>query len=99
MKILIEKDKKRRVLYKKYEIKKLILKYIIFNQNLSLYYRQYAQYVLNSFPLDSIKPRIHNRCVLTGRAKGIYRKFRLSRIMFKFYGLNGLIPGLKKSSW
>lgn len=99
MKILIEKDKKKRFLTKKYEFKRLLLKYIIFNQTLDSYYRVQAQYLLNKLPKNSSRVRIKNRCILTGRAKSVYKKFRLSRIMLKNFGLIGLIPGLKKASW
>jgi small subunit ribosomal protein S14 len=99
MKTLIEKDKKRRYLTKKYEFKRLLLKYIIFNQSLDSFYRQHAQYLLNKLPKDSSRVRVKNRCIITGRAKSVYRQFRVSRIVLKNFGLNGVIPGLRKASW
>lgn len=99
MKTLIEKDKKRRYLTKKFEFKRLLLKYIIFNQSLDSYYRQQAQFLLNNLPKNSSRVRIKNRCIITGRAKSVYRQFRVSRIVLKHFGLNGIIPGLRKASW
>jgi small subunit ribosomal protein S14 len=59
--------------------------------------RNYA--ALAKLPRDSSPTRSHNRCQLTGRSKGVYRKFKISRIMLRELALAGKIPGMKKSSW
>ena len=99
MKTLLEKDKKRRYLTAKFEFKRLLLKYIVCNEFIDFYYRQHAQYLLNKLPKNSSKVRIKNRCIISGRGKSVYRQFRVSRIVLKKFGLNGIIPGLRKASW
>lgn len=54
---------------------------------------------LSSLPRNSNPVRLHNRCVVTGRARGFYRKFGLSRLTFRKLALEGKIPGVRKSSW
>jgi len=54
---------------------------------------------LAKLPRDSSPTRSHNRCELTGRSKGVYRKFKISRIMLRELALAGKIPGMKKASW
>jgi len=54
---------------------------------------------LQKLPKDSSPVRLHNRCQMTGRARGYYRKFGLSRLQFREMALRGEIPGIKKSSW
>ena len=61
--------------------------------------REAAVAQLQSLPRDSSKSRLRNRCAITGRPRGFYRKFRLSRVMLRELGNKGLIPGLTKSSW
>ena len=58
-----------------------------------------ARMKLAKLPRNSAKTRIRNRCEITGRPRGYYRKFRMSRIAVRELGSNGLIPGLVKSSW
>ena len=58
-----------------------------------------ARMKLQSLPRNGAKERIRNRCQLTGRSRGVYRKFMLSRITFREMAHKGLIPGLTKSSW
>ena len=99
MRKLVEKDKKKRNLVNKYELQRLVLKYITLNMSLNTFYRQQAQYLLNALPRNSSKSRVMNRCTVSGRAKSVYRDFGLSRMKLKNYGLKGLIPGLKKASW
>jgi ribosomal protein S14 len=99
MKNLIEKDKKRRYLYANYEKKYLILKYLTQNINLPLQVRQKAQEKLSNLPLHGSKVRLRNRCVLTGRGRSVYKKFRLSRLMFRQLALQGELTGVKKISW
>ena len=99
MKSLIEKDKKRRKLFKKYEKKRRELKAIIYNKDTSSELRSETQYKLSKLPKDSSKIRIKNRCVLTGRSKGVFRYFKLSRMQLRQLALEGNIPGYTKASW
>jgi len=99
MKNLIERDKKRRYLFNKFEKKRLELSSIIHNKALPQNIRWKATQKLASLPKDSSKTRLRNRCVLTGRGRATYRQFRLSRIMLRDLGGKGFIPGLRKSSW
>jgi ribosomal protein S14 len=86
---ILERDKKRRLLFKKYEIRKLILKSLLYCNKLKEYEKNLIQYLLVKLPKDSSITRSRNRCIITGRGRGVFTKFRLSRIMFKKYGLNG----------
>lgn len=61
--------------------------------------RQEARVALNKMPRDSSPVRLRRRCALTGRARGNYRKFKISRLCFREMASNGLIPGITKSSW
>jgi small subunit ribosomal protein S14 len=54
---------------------------------------------LSKLPRNSNPVRLHNRCVVTGRARGYYRKFGLSRLTFRKLALEGKIPGIRKASW
>ena len=75
------------------------LKMIIKNKNLPLYEIFAAQLTLAKIPRNSAKTRIRNRCEITGRPNGVYRKLRISRIALRDLGLKGKIPGMTKSSW
>ena len=99
MKSLLLKDYKRRYLYSKYEKKKIILKYIQNNLNLSKDIRIKAYNKINTLPVNSSITRVKNRCVLTNRSRSIYRKFKLSRLMFRKLASEGLIPGVSKATW
>jgi len=95
----IQRDQKRRILYAKYEIKRLLLKSMIRDFHLSKNIRFQSIQELNKFPRNSSASRIRNRCVQTGRAKSNYRIFKMSRITFRELALKGLLPGVTKSSW
>lgn len=95
----IEKDKKRRFLYAKYEMKRIVLKSIIRDLSLSKNLRFQSVNELNKIPRNSSLGRVKNRCAQTGRSKGNYRMFKLSRITFRELALKGLLPGVTKSSW
>jgi len=99
MKYLAWKDKKRRILYASYEEGRVFLKAIVKNifLNGKLRMSAYSTYFL--FPRDSSITRIHNRCIMTNRTRGIYTKFGLSRLMFRKYAWKGKLTGVKKSSW
>lgn len=99
MKVVFIKDKNRRVKYSVVEKKKLILKYIFNNLNLSQNIRNNAYLEYSNLSDDSSITKIKNRCILTNRSKGIYKKFKISRIFFKKIALEGNLPGVKKASW
>ena len=72
---------------------------IIMNKKLSLEERFKAQQKLSKMPRNSAKVRVMNRCQITGRPHGVYRKLKISRIALRQLGLEGKIPGMVKSSW
>ena len=95
----IERNLKRIRLSKKYLKKREKLKKIIKNKKLPLEERFAAQLKLAKIPRNSAKTRIRNRCEITGRPHGVYRKLRISRIALRDLASNGKIPGMTKSSW
>ena len=95
----INKNNKRIKLSKKFYKKRKALKDIIMNKKLSLEERFKAQQKLSKLPKNSSKIRIRNRCQITGRPHGVYRKLKISRIALRQLGLEGKIPGMVKSSW
>lgn len=92
------KDKKRRELFKYYEIRKIILKSLLCNYKLNFIEKNCIRYYLNKLPKNSFKNRLRNRCILSGKGSGILSKYRLSRIMLKQYALLGYIAGVQKNS-
>ena len=95
----INKNNKRIKLSDKFFKKREKLKKVVMNKKLSLEERFKAQQKLSKLPRNSAKNRIMNRCQITGRPHGVYRKLKLSRIALRQLGLQGKIPGLVKSSW
>ncbi|MDB9760639.1 30S ribosomal protein S14 [Pelagibacteraceae bacterium] len=95
----IQKNLKRIRLTKKFSKKRLELKKIIKNKELPLAERFAAQLKLNKLPKNSAKIRVVNRCEITGRPHGVYRKLRISRIALREMASSGKIPGMTKSSW
>jgi len=95
----INKNNKRIKLVNKYYKKRQNLKKIIMNKNLSLEERFKAQQKLSKMPRNSALNRVMNRCQITGRPHGVYRKLKISRIALRQLGLEGKIPGMVKSSW
>ena len=95
----IERNLKRVRLSKKYFKKRMELKKIINNKKLPLADRFNAQLKLNKLPKNSSKIRVRNRCEITGRPHGVYRKLRISRIALRDMASSGKIPGITKSSW
>ena len=95
----INKNNRRIKLTNKYYKKRQKLKKIIMDKKLSLEERFKAQQKLSKLPRNSAKVRIMNRCQITGRPHGVYRKLKISRIALRDLGLAGLIPGMTKSSW
>ena len=95
----INKNNRRIKLFNKYFKKRKELKKIVMNKKLSLEERFKAQQKLSKLPRNSSKVRIMNRCQITGRPHGVYRKLKISRIALRQLGLQGKIPGMVKSSW
>ena len=79
--------------------KRAALKKIVMNKKITLEERFKAQQKLSKLPRNSAKTRVMNRCEITGRPHGVYRKLKISRIALRQLGLQGKIPGLVKSSW
>ncbi len=95
----INKNNKRIKLSEKFFKKRQNLKKIIMDKKLTLEERFKAQQKLSKLPRNSSKIRVRNRCQITGRPHGVYRKLRISRIALRQLGLEGKIPGMVKSSW
>ena len=95
----INKNNKRIKLSNKFYKKREALKKIIMNKKLTLEERFKAQQKLSKLPRNSSLIRVRNRCQITGRPHGVYRKLKISRIALRQLGLQGKIPGLVKSSW
>ena len=95
----INKNNKRVKLSNKYYSKRKKLKNIIMDKKLPLEERFKAQQKLSKMPRNSSKIRVMNRCQITGRPHGVYRKLKISRIALRQLGLEGKIPGMVKSSW
>ena len=95
----VNKNNKRIKLSDKLFKKRQMLKKIIMDKKLPLEERFKAQQKLSKLPRNSAKIRVMNRCEITGRPHGVYRKLKISRIALRQLGLQGKIPGLVKSSW
>ena len=95
----VNKNKKRIKLSEKMFKKRQNLKKIIMDKKLPFEERFKAQQKLSKMPRNSSKTRVVNRCQITGRPHGVYRKLKISRIALRQLGLQGKIPGLVKSSW
>lgn len=95
----VEKNKKRAKLAQRYAAKRARLKAIVMNRESSPEERFEAALKLAEVPRNSAKNRVRLRCELTGRPRGNYRKFKLSRNKLRELGNLGQIPGLVKSSW
>ncbi len=95
----IERNENRKRLVKRYQAKRAELKAIARNTSTSPEERFSAQLKLAALPRNSAAVRIRNRCLLTGRSRGVYRKFNISRIALRDLASKGQIPGMLKSSW
>ena len=95
----IIKNNNRIKLSNRFYKKRKKLKEVIMNKKLPLEERFKAQQKLSKLPRNSAKVRVMNRCQITGRPHGVYRKLKISRIALRQLGLQGKIPGLIKSSW
>ncbi len=96
---MIERDKKRKRLVKKYADKRAKLKAIIKDKDVPAEERFQATLQLAELPRNSSKTRMRNRCTLTGRPRGYFRKVNLSRIALRDLASRGELPGVVKSSW
>ena len=96
---MIQREKKRERIVAKFAEKRAALKAIIKNTELSEEERWEAQVQLQKLPRNANPVRLRNRCQLTGRPHGVYRKFRLGRNKLREAAMRGDIAGLKKSSW
>ena len=95
----IQKNLNRINVVNKFNEKRQNLKKQIMKKDLSIEERFKIQSKLNELPRDSSKIRVRNRCKLTGRTRGVYRKFGLSRIKIRELSMSGALPGVVKSSW
>ena len=95
----VQRNLKRIKMSKRYQNKRKKLKDIINNKKLPLNERFAAQLKLSKLPKNSAKIRIRNRCEITGRPHGVYRKLKISRIALRQMASSGKIPGMTKSSW
>lgn len=95
----IAKNEKRAKLANKYYAKRMELKAIILNPEVSYEEQQAAYAKLRKLPRDANPARVMNRCRVTGRPRAVYRKFGLSRITLREMASEGLIPGMTKASW
>ena len=96
---MIERQKKRERLVKKYASKRASLKEVIRDESKPMEERFKATLKLSELPRNSSPVRLTNRCQLTGRPRAYYRKLKLSRIMLRDLASQGKIPGMVKSSW
>ncbi len=95
----IAKNEQRKQIVERYATVRKALKDLIRNPNTPDEKRAEAQRKLQKLPRDSSPTRVRNRCRITGRPRGFYRKFEMSRVSLRDLGLTGQIAGLKKASW
>ncbi len=95
----VNKNNRRLKMSNKFYAKRKKLKKIIMDKKISLEERFKAQMLLSKLPRNSSKTRVRNRCQISGRPHGVYRKLKISRIALRKLGLEGKIPGMVKSSW
>lgn len=96
---VIERNEKRKKLEIFYRKKRKILKDKRNDKNISVEERFYLTHKLSNLPRNSSATRIRNRCKISGRGRGVYSKFQLSRINLRFLSSYGFLPGVSKSSW
>jgi small subunit ribosomal protein S14 len=96
---LINRDEKRREMVKKYAAKRAALEAVINDINRSDEERFEARLKLQALPRNSSPVRLRNRCKLTGRPRGVYRKFGLGRSKLRDFVMRGEVPGMTKASW
>ena len=96
---LINREKKREQLVKKYAAKRAALQAVIQNQSKSEEERYEARLALQKLPRNANPTRLRNRCELTGRPRGTFRMFGLARAKIREIAFRGEVPGLTKASW
>ena len=96
---VLEREKKREKTVAKYQEKRARLKAMVNDKSLSDEERWAAQVQLQGLPRNASPIRLRRRCYVTGRPRGVYRRFGLSRTKLREAAMRGDIPGLKKSSW
>ena len=96
---VINREQKRRAMVEKFAAKRSLLLATISNVKLSDEERADARLKLQALPRDSSPVRLRNRCALTGRPRGTFRKFGLGRIKLREFAMRGEIPGIVKASW
>ncbi len=96
---VINREEKRRKLVKKFAAKRLELKSKLYDASLSEEERQLARAQFESLPRNTSECRLRNRCQITGRPRGVFRKFGLCRNKIREYAMKGEIPGVVKASW
>ena len=96
---MIMRERKREKLVKQHAVKRAKLREIISSPKATDDEREDAQRKLQSLPRDSAASRMRNRCAITGRSRGVYRKFGLGRTKLRESTMRGDIPGLRKASW
>jgi small subunit ribosomal protein S14 len=96
---MVEREKRRARIAKRYAAKRAQLKELIRSPKTSPEDRAAAQAKLQAQPRDASPSRQRNRCAITGRSRGVYRKFGLSRVKIREVASRGEIPGLSKASW
>ncbi len=92
-------DQARRFLCQQYEIERALLKACISDTQLSDTIRELCVQLLEDYPANTSITRIRNRCVMTGRARGILRNFRVSRLQFRRLAAEGKLPGILPAQW
>lgn len=98
-KAVVNREQKRREMVAKFAAKRALLIAAIENTKLSDEDRAAARLKLQALPRDSSPVRLRNRCALTGRPRGTFRKFGLGRIKVREFAMRGEIPGIVKASW
>ena len=96
---MINREKRRAKLVKKYATKRAELKAVIANPEVGFEEKQAAMFALQKLPRDSSPARQRNRCAVSGRPRGFYRKFGLGRNKLREAAMRGDVPGLRKASW
>ena len=96
---IINREQKRRDVVEKFAAKRAELNAIATNMSLSEQERFDARQKIHELPRNSSPVRLRNRCALTGRPRGVFRKFGLGRIKLREYAMRGEIPGVVKASW
>ena len=98
-KAVINRNNKRKILVERYATKRAELRKILKDKDASYEEKMDAQHKLQKLPRDSCAARYRNRCRITGRPRGVFRRFSISRGFLRDLAMSGQIPGVTKSSW